>query len=154
MMALWLIICASTGQARVELQVDDLTKAPRISPLPAGLPDPRVAPTEGSWRDTDGKERFVGTFLPAPLDAEVMRRLRLLDRLPDFMQVQIDQLMLLSEQKVKGQVAVTEARCIAERVRAGPQIQEGWSNWQMIGAVLLAAAVGAGVVAIGHAVSP
>ncbi len=148
-----LIFFVIAEPAPLELTVTDLTKAPTFSPMPEGLPDPRTAPDNGKWLDHDGKQRFSGTFLPAPLDSEILKRLRLLEQVPGFVQVQIDQVIAAERQRAKGMVEVTKARCIADKVRAGPRVTEGWSNFQMIGAIVLAAGFGAGIVAISNAAS-
>lgn len=149
-----LTICALEAQAPTEPILDDsavdLTKAPQIAPLPDGLPDPRIAPDQGWWDDKELPDQpwQGGTFLPAPLDHEVHRRLQALDRVPDAVQVQLDQLMAVELAKCDGRVAVVRARCRAETIRQDAKREvESWelSDVLIAGAVGLALGVAIGV---------
>jgi len=115
------------GEAEDLVTIPDLMTAPKIAPLPDGLPDAR----------DDGK----GTYLPYPLDLEVLRRLRLLYALPDLTQLQMNKQREVVESDCQGRLAVTEAKFLAEREADSP----GWSTLEVIGAVAIGVAAGIGI---------
>jgi hypothetical protein len=138
----------------VERDPDELYTAPRISPLPSGLPQPQVAPEDGRWVSTEGTESWAaGVFLPMELNLELRRRARACDKLPGLFQVQLDQLKRVAAAELAQAVALAVARERVSHVRQGleaPAIDEGGlPNWietpLIIAGVVLAAGVGAWV---------
>ena len=60
----------------------------------------------------------VGTFLPGPLDREVMRRLSLMDRYPGLCQSHRDAMGRIHKVALSGAVEVERAQCVVDRVEA------------------------------------
>lgn len=153
MVNLLLIIGVIAAPAsNILIKSKDPAVAPQIAPLPDDMPDPRQAPDQGTWKDNDGKMRFSGTFFPYPLDEQVTLRDAVLEGMPAYIQVQLDELTGVLQKKHAGVMAMTEAANIAEQIKAGPQIKEGFSTMQFIFGCLLSAAAAAGIVMLVHKV--
>jgi hypothetical protein len=91
------------------------------------MPDPRQAPKSGYWVDRDLGELHAGTYLPAPLDVTVMRRLSLLDRYAGpkgICQQHLNAQAALHARKLELQAGVQEAHCIAQRIEQSVELEE------------------------------
>ena len=121
-------------------------KAPLVMPMPDGLPKARNAPDHGKWVDNDlgpvaGPEGKPGTFMPAPLDREVLRRLKLLDLYPGLCQEHIDAVLRLRDIEVVA--AATIAMATAHPGSAPKVWPEMRPSWILTAAVVLMVGSGA-----------
>lgn len=137
----------------VDVNVDDLSKAPRIRPLQDGLPLARLAPDHGRWVEADGTVGDAGIYLPSPLDDEYYRRLRACERLPDAFQVQLDGFGRKLRMDCTGRVETTAARCIAQRLDDDAAVVRGWTDWKVAVMVVASALFAGGTVALATLVS-
>ena len=140
------LLAAGADTPVVPIAVDDLTVAPRILPMPPGMPGARLAPRHGHWVDQEAEEVGPGTWLPEPLDREYYRRLRACERLPDAFQVQLDKLVELHRIDGEGRVWATEARCLAQRLEDKTVVAGSWSGWQVALLSVASAVVAGGIV--------
>lgn len=135
---------------KVPVSVPNLMTAPKIGQLHPDLPESLRAPEKGYFAGVDG-DRYQGTFLPYPLDLAVLRRMRMLDNLPEIFQTQIDGIVQLVKAEADGRVLLTEQKCIAQQIRTEPVVVEGWSTLEVVIVTALGVAAGFGVYAIGNA---
>lgn len=148
-----LAICAVVAQAApadptadpvLETTTVEIGKAPRVRPMPAGLPNPRRSPTEGSWHDDELGEMRGGTYLPQPLDSWVNRRLRLLESYPELCQRHLDAQARVHQVEVEGNAAILEAKCIAQRIdqSLAEDTSQAWPPWVTVAVALGATLIG------------
>jgi len=98
--------------------------------------------------------RPSGTFLQAPLDGVVMKRLDYLERYPELCQLAIDGYSQAVRVECAGSLAVCEASCRAREVRKVVKADPGWSTLSVVGftlggvmaGLLVGGAVGLGAV--------
>jgi len=144
---------AGDDPTAIQVTVPNLYTAMELAPLSKGLPQALQAPQDGYWFGQDGAKIDRGTFLPAPLDKAIMRRLKFLDNTPQLFQTQLDGLRTVVQTEADERVKVTEQRCMAEQLRAPPVVEDGWSLFEVAIIGVLTFAAGVGTYAIVDAVS-
>lgn len=116
--------------------------------VPEGLPNPNVAPSGGRWTNADGTDGGGGTWLPAPLDADVLMRLKLLDLSPRVCAGIIRAERSRCTTLIQAELDAAIARSGAEHAHASADSEGRWPSWQVT-ALVIAGVVAGGAAGVG-----